>query len=95
MRSCALWTALEAMVTSSSNPGAKHGISRDWVTFLLNATYLLSVPLNGGNLKLLGGGRSPWGNGSRGRNALRGEPSNHRGGGGSLGDGGEWGIATR
>ena len=42
-------------MTRSSNPSAKHGISRDWVTLLLKATHLASVPSKGGNLKLLRG----------------------------------------
>ena len=46
---------LASVVTRASEPGSKQGISRDWVTLLLKATYLSSVPSKMGNLKLLWG----------------------------------------
>ena len=54
MRSWALWTLFEGVVTRSSDPGAKQGISRDCVKLRLKATHLLSVPSKGGSLKPLG-----------------------------------------
>ena len=44
-----------SVVTRVSEPDAKQGIFRDWVTLLLKPTHLFSVPSKLGNLKLLWG----------------------------------------